>query len=114
MFSSSYFRQAKAHFIASHQHPVNIALHHLSNILAIAAIPLLFIDWRLSVLFVLLTQIFTLGGHAIFEKNEPAFIRFNSGVMILASLSWSLENWFGLRQQGPKLSRARAAQQQSR
>ena len=113
MLSSNYFRQAKAHFIASHQHPVNIALHHLSNILAIAAIPLLVVDWRLSVLFVLLTQVFTLGGHAVFEKNEPAFVRFNSGVMILASLSWSFENWFGLRQQGPKVSRGRATRQQN-
>ncbi len=112
MTATSYFRQAKAHFIASHQHPVNIALHHLSNILAIAAVPLLFVDWRLAALLVFLTQVFTLGGHAFFEKNEPAFIRFNSGVMILASLSWSFENWFGLRQQGPKISRARAARQQ--
>ena len=113
MFSSSYFRQAKAHFIASHQDPVNIALHHLTNILAIAAIPLLFVDWRLTVLCLVLTQVFAIGGHVFFEKNEPAFVRFNSGVMIVASITWSFDNWFGLRQQKPKVSRARAAQQQN-
>lgn len=93
----SYFQEAKAHFIASHQHPVNQMLHHLTNILAIGAIVCLFYDWRWTVLCLILTQVFALGGHAVFEKNEPAFVKY-PGITILASMSWSLENWFGLRQ----------------
>jgi len=93
----NYFQKAKAHFIASHQHPVNQMLHHLTNILAIAAVVCLFHDWRWTVLCVVLTQVFALGGHAVFEKNEPAFVKY-PGITILASMSWSLENWFGLRQ----------------
>jgi hypothetical protein len=37
----SYFQEAKAHFVASHQNPINQALHHLTNMLAIAAVVLL-------------------------------------------------------------------------
>lgn len=92
-----YFQEAKAHFIASHQHPVNIALHHLTNILVFVAIACLFYDWRLTLLCLVLTQVFALGGHAFFEKNEPAFKQY-PGIVILASMSWSLENGFGLRQ----------------
>ncbi|GAB4328378.1 MAG: hypothetical protein OHK0047_14710 [Leptolyngbyaceae cyanobacterium] len=93
----SYFAEAKAHFIASHQNPINQALHHLTNILAIAAIIYLFIDWRITIVCLILTQVFALGGHAFFEKNEPAFVKY-PGITILASFSWSFENWFGLRQ----------------
>ncbi|WP_038026811.1 Mpo1-like protein [Synechococcus sp. PCC 7336] len=93
----SYFHEAKAHFVACHQHPVNQALHHLTNLLAIAAVPLLFYDWRLTLLCLVLTQVFALSGHAFFEKNEPAFRKY-PGMTILASLSWSFDNWFGLRQ----------------
>lgn len=93
----SYFQQAKAHFIASHQHPVNQLLHHLTNLLAIAAAILLFVDWRLTLICLVLTQVFALGGHAFFEKNEPAFRKY-PGITILASMSWSFENLFGLRQ----------------
>lgn len=93
----SYFQEAKAHFVASHQNPINQALHHLTNILAIAAVILLFVDWRLTLICLVLTQVFALGGHAVFEKNEPAFVKY-PGITILASLSWSFENWFGLRQ----------------
>jgi len=93
----SYFQEAKAHFIASHQHPINQMLHHLTNILAIAAVVCLYYSLRWTVLCVILTQVFALGGHAVFEKNEPAFVKY-PGITILASMSWSLENWFGLRQ----------------
>ena len=93
----SYFQEAKAHFVASHQHPINQILHHLTNILAIAAIVLLFYDWRLTLVCLVLTQVFALGGHAFFEKNEPAFVKY-PGVTILASIMWSFENCFGLRQ----------------
>jgi hypothetical protein len=93
----SYFREAKAHFVASHQHPVNIALHHWANILAIAAIILLFYDWRWTLFCLVLTQVFALGGHAFIEKNQPAAVKY-PGITILASLSWSFENWFGIRQ----------------
>jgi hypothetical protein len=93
----SYFDEAKAHFVASHQNPINQALHHLTNILAIAAVIYLFIDWRITLICLVLTQVFALGGHAFFEKNEPAFVKY-PGITILASLSWSFENWFGLRQ----------------
>ena len=93
----SYFQEVKAHFVASHQHPINQALHHLTNVLAIAAVVLLFYDWRLTALCVVLTQVFAIGGHIVFEKNEPAFVKYRSGIMILASMSWSFENWFGLR-----------------
>ncbi len=94
----SYFQEAKAHFVASHQHPVNQALHHLTNILAITAVVTLFFDWRLTLLCVVLTQVFAIGGHTFFEKNSPAFVKYPSGIMIIASLSWSFERWFGLRQ----------------
>jgi hypothetical protein len=93
----NYFQEAKAHFIASHQNPINQVLHHLTNILAIASIILLFYDWRLTFVCLVLTQVFALGGHAFFERNEPAFVKY-PGITILASLSWSFENWFGLRQ----------------
>ncbi len=93
----SYFQDAKAHFVASHQHPINQVLHHLTNILAIAAVVSLFYDWRWTLLCLVLTQIFALGGHAFFEKNEPAFVKY-PGITILASMMWSFENWFGLRQ----------------
>ena len=93
----SYFQEAKAHFVASHQNPINQILHHITNLLAIAAVILLFYDWRLTFLCLVLTQVFALGGHAVFEKNEPAFVKY-PGITILASMSWSFENWFGLRQ----------------
>ncbi len=95
----SYFQDAKAHFIASHQNPVNQGLHHLTNLLAIAGLILLVIDWRWTLVCLVLTQVFALGGHAFFEKNEPAFRRY-PGMTILASFSWSLDHWFGLRQIG--------------
>ncbi|HBB30512.1 MAG TPA: DUF962 domain-containing protein [Cyanobacteria bacterium UBA8803] len=93
----NYFHEAKAHFVASHQHPINQILHHITNVLAIAAVFLLFYDWRLVLICLVLTQVLALGGHAFFEKNEPAFRKY-PGITILASMSWSLENWFGLRQ----------------
>lgn len=93
----SYYREAKTHFIASHQHPINQKLHHLTNALAIAAVILLFIDWRWTIVCLVLTQVFALGGHAVFEKNEPAFVKY-PGITILASLSWSFEHWFGFRE----------------
>lgn len=93
----SYFQEAKAHFVASHRNPINQALHHLTNLLAIAAVVLLFFDWRLTLICLVLTQVFALGGHAVFEKNEPAFVKY-PGITILASLSWSFDHWFGLRQ----------------
>ncbi len=92
----SYFQDAKAHFIASHRNPINQALHHLTNVLAIAAVVLLFFDWRLTLICLVLTQVFALGGHAVFEKNEPAFVKY-PGITILVAMSWSFENWFGLR-----------------
>jgi hypothetical protein len=92
----SYFQDAKAHFVASHQNPINQALHHLTNVLAIAAVILLFIDWRWTLVCLVLTQIFALGGHYFFEKNEPAFVKY-PGITILASFAWSFEHWFGLR-----------------
>ncbi len=93
----SYFREAKAHFIACHQNPINQILHHITNTLAIAAVILLFYDWRLTLVCLVLTQILALGGHAVFEKNQPAAIKY-PGITILASLSWSFDNWFGFRQ----------------
>jgi len=101
----SYFRDAKAHFVASHQNPINQALHHLTNLLAIAAVVFLFFDWRLTLLCLVLTQVFALGGHAVFEKNEPAFVKY-PGITILAAMSWSFERWFGLRQVLAFFSRA--------
>ncbi len=91
------FEKAKIHFVACHQHPINIALHHLTNILVFVAIGFLFYDWRISILCGIFTQVFAIGGHIFFEKNEPAFKKY-PGLVILASLSWSFENWFGLRQ----------------
>lgn len=103
--SVSYFQEAKAHFIACHQNPINQALHHLTNALAIAAIVCLWIDWRLTLVCLVLTQVFALGGHAFFEKNQPAFVKY-PGITILASLSWSFDHWFGLRQVVERSQRA--------
>ncbi len=94
----SYFQEAKAHFVAAHQNPINQALHHLTNLLAIAAVIFLLIDWRITLICLVLTQVFAIGGHIFFEKNEPAFVKYPGGITILASLSWSLDHWFGLRQ----------------
>lgn len=104
----SYFQEAKAHFIASHQNPINQILHHITNLLVFAAVVLLFYDWRLTLLCLVLTQVFALGGHAFFEKNEPAFKKY-PGITILASMSWSFENWFGLRQVGDYLNQQQEA-----
>ncbi|MGC9503347.1 DUF962 domain-containing protein [Baaleninema sp.] len=93
----SLFQDAKDHFIASHQHPINQALHHTTNILAITAVVMLFYDFRISVFCLVVSQIFAWGGHAVFEKNKPAFFKY-PGITILASFAWSFENWFGLRQ----------------
>jgi hypothetical protein len=93
----NYFHKAKAHFVTSHQHPINQILHHITNLLAITAVVLLFYDWRLTLLCLVLTQVLALGGHAIFEKNQPAAIKY-PGITILASFSWSFDNWFGCRQ----------------
>lgn len=100
----SYFHDAKAHFVASHQHPINQILHHITNLLAIVAVVLLFYDWRLTFFCLVLTQIFALGGHAIFEKNQPAAVKY-PGITILASLSWSFDHWFGFRQIWMNLNR---------
>lgn len=93
----NYFQQAKAHFVLSHQHPINKILHHLTNLLAIASVVFLFYDWRLTLLCLVLTQVFALGGHAVFEKNHPAFVKY-PGITIVVSMLWSFENFFGLRQ----------------
>jgi hypothetical protein len=100
----SYYQKAKAHFVASHQNPINQILHHITNLLAIAAVVLLFYDWRLTLWCLVLTQVLALGGHAVFEKNQPAAVKY-PGITILASLSWSFENWFGLRQVWAYLNR---------
>ena len=105
----NYFQAAKAHFVASHQNPINQGLHHLTNALAIAAVVMLFYDWRVTLICLVLTQVFALGGHAFFEKNEPAFVKY-PGVTILASLSWSFEHWFGLRQIWTYLTRKPASE----
>ena len=94
----SYFQEAKAYFIASHQNPINIFLHHLTVLLAIAGVVFLFYDWRWTLVCLVLTQVFAIGGHALFEKNKPAFVKYRSGIMIPVSISWSFENLFGLRQ----------------
>jgi hypothetical protein len=104
----SYFQEAKAHFVASHQHPINQVLHHITNVLALAALVLLFYDWRWTLLCLVLTQVFALGGHAFFEKNEPAFRKY-PGIVILASMSWSFENWFGFRQLWTYINRKQEA-----
>lgn len=87
---------AKAHFEASHQHPINRALHHLVNVIAIVGVVWLLIDWRVSVVCLVLTQILAIGGHYVFEKNHPAFFRY-PGIVIVASFWWSFENGFGFR-----------------
>lgn len=93
----SYFQEAKTHFIASHQNPINQALHHIVNILVFVGIGYLFIDWRVALLCGVLTQVLAIGGHIVFEKNEPAFKQY-PGIVIIVSIIWSFENWFGLRQ----------------
>ena len=98
MISSEILREAKAHFIASHQHPINQALHHFNNFLVLVGVGMLFVDWRYSPLCVLVAQAIAISGHALFEKNEPAFRQYPGIPTILASMSWSFENAFGLRQ----------------
>lgn len=93
----SYFQEAKTYFIASHQNPINQALHHIVNILVFVGIGYLFIDWRVALLCGVLTQVLAIGGHIVFEKNEPAFKQY-PGIVIIVSMIWSFENWFGLRQ----------------
>ncbi|NMG57445.1 DUF962 domain-containing protein [Geitlerinema sp. P-1104] len=92
----SILQEAKAHFVASHQHPINQGLHHVTNFLALSAIVLLWINPKISLIFLVISQISAWGGHAVFEKNHPAFFKY-PGVTILASFSWSFERWFGLR-----------------
>ena len=93
----TYFQEAKEYFIAGHQHPINQALHHITNILVFVGIGCLWVDWRLTLVCGVLTQVFAIGGHIFFEKNEPAFKQY-PGIVILISMLWSFENWFGLRQ----------------
>ena len=94
----SHFQQAKAYFAASHQNPINQILHHLTNLLAIASVILLFHDWRLTIVCLVLTQVFAIGGHILFEKNQPAFVKYPVWITIPTSMMWSFERWFGLRQ----------------
>ena len=93
----NYFQEAKAHFIACHQHPINQALHHLVNLMAIAALVTLPFNWQISLFLVVLCQVIAHSGHVFIEKNRPATVKY-PGITILASLSWSLDHWFGLRQ----------------
>lgn len=95
------FKEVKAYFIACHQHPINQALHHLTNAIAFVAVGLLFYDWRLTLACIVLTQVLAWGGHFLFEKNKPAAFKYRGIVNvlnILASISWSFDHWFGLRQ----------------
>ncbi len=94
----TYFQEAKVYFAQCHQHPINQLLHHITNILAIASPFVLFYDWRLTVVFLVLTQVLAISGHFIFEKNQPAFAKYPVWVTIPTSLMWSFERWFGLRQ----------------
>lgn len=69
----NYFHKANVHFLGSHQHPIDQILYHITHLLAIAAVVVLFYNWRLTLLCLVLIQAFALSGHAFFEKNEPAF-----------------------------------------
>ncbi|MEB3293392.1 MAG: Mpo1-like protein [Synechococcales bacterium] len=91
-----YFHAAKRHFLACHQHPLNQAIHHFTNLLAFLAIALLFYDWRISLILLIVPQPIVWMGHAVFEKNQPAFVKF-PGITIAVSLLWSIEHLFGLR-----------------
>lgn len=93
----NYYQEAKAHFLASHQHPINQGLHHLVNLMAIAAVITVFYDWRITVVLFVFTQVFAIGGHIVFEKNDPAFRQYPL-IVIPISIAWSFENGFGLRQ----------------
>jgi hypothetical protein len=93
----AYFQEAKAYFISCHQHPINQMLHHLTVVIGLAGAFLLFYDWRLTAICLFLTLVIPVSGHLFFEKNEPAFKKYRSGIMILASLSWSWDNWLGFR-----------------
>ncbi len=92
----SLYNQAKQHFIASHQHPVNQGLHHIVNILAIVGIIYILFVIRVRVVCLILTQVLPIGGHWLFEKNKPAFTKY-PGIVILVSLMWSFDRWFGFR-----------------
>jgi hypothetical protein len=96
------YEGAKAHFVASHQNPINQAIHHGTNLLAFLSILFLLIDWRIALAMLIAPQPFVWMGHAVFEKNQPAFVKY-PGITILASLAWSIEEWFGLK---PLLHRA--------
>jgi hypothetical protein len=92
----SYYNSAKRHFVASHQHPINQALHHANTLLALVSLVYLLIDWRVTLACLVITQIFAISGHFIFEKNKPAAVKY-PGITILVSIAWSFEHWFGLR-----------------
>lgn len=94
----TYFQEAKVYFAECHQHPINQLLHHITNMLAIASPIILFYDWRLTMVCLVLTQVLAIGGHFIFEKNQPAFAKYPVWVTIPTSLMWSFQRWFGLRQ----------------
>jgi hypothetical protein len=98
---SDYFGAAKAHFVESHRHPVNQVFHHITNALALVAIVSVFFDWRWTVGILVLTQVLALSGHFVFEKNQPAAVKY-PGITILASLSWSFDHWFGFKTGGAK------------
>jgi hypothetical protein len=72
--------------IANHQHPISQILHYITHLFAIAAVVFLFYDWRLTLLDLVLIQVFALCWYAFFEKNEPTF-RTYPGIPILAELS---------------------------
>lgn len=66
----NYFHQAKVHFIASHQHPINQILHLITHLFAIAAVVFLFYDWRLTLLFLLLIQVLPSAGMPFLKKTN--------------------------------------------
>ncbi len=90
------YEGAKTHFISCHQNPTNQAIHHVTNLLAFLSLIFLFIDWRIALAMLIVPQPFVWMGHALFEKNQPAFVQY-PGITILASLAWSIEEWFGLK-----------------
>ncbi len=94
-----HFRAAQRHFIASHQHPVNQILHHLTVIINLVGIVLLIQELNyiwISLGLLVISQVMAWGGHFWIEKNQPAAVRYPVLTMFV-SIFWSAQNLFGLR-----------------
>lgn len=82
---------------ASHQHPVNRALHAVGIPTIVVSLPLFFWDWRWAAALFTGGWILQFVGHA-FEGKPPSFL--SNPIYLLVGPAWVIRKW--LRRGGPR------------